>query len=101
LRSLIFPGLGHWYLGHRGFALLEMCSAAFLWLALVILPLLTPADPKLSPPDASYWLTAAFIILVVHGIDAMMTQHFARKGHHPGRPPSQSAEPPTLASSAT
>lgn len=104
LRSLIFPGLGDWYLGHRGFAVLEMLGSAFLWLAFVWLPLLAmalPADPEmgeqeLEPLDASYWITAAIIIGLSHLIDAMMTRHFARKGHHPDGPAPADAGPPVL-----
>ena len=105
IRSLIFPGLGDWYLGHRGFAVLEMLGSTFLWLAFVWLPLLAmalPADPEMAEPeleplDASYWITAAIIIGVSHLIDAMMTRHFARKGHHPDGPARAAAGgPPVL-----
>ena len=51
--SFIFPGVGDWYLGHRGMAILELIGSSFLWLALVIAPLLSPPNPEIGPLDAS------------------------------------------------
>jgi hypothetical protein len=94
LRSLLFPGLGDWYLGHRVFAVLEMLGASFFWLVLIFLPLLVPPDPKVGPPDKGYWITVGLILLATHFISGMMAHHFARKGHHPeGVPPDLSGEP--------
>lgn len=83
LLSLLFPGLGDWYLGHRGFALMELLGSGFLWLALVVLPLTAPRDPEVGPLDGAYWTTVAIMLGTAHVIDAVMTRHFARKGHHP------------------
>ena len=99
LRSLAFPGLGDWYLGHRAFAGFEMLGSAFLWLVLVVAPLLASFDPEAEPLDPTYWVTAAVIIGIGHAVDAVMTRHFARKGHHPGKPPSEARrfhEPPKI-----
>lgn len=96
LRSFLFPGLGDWYLGHRGFAILELLGSGFMWLVLVVAPLLAPEDPELGPPTAEYWLTAAVIIFIAHAIDAMMTRHFARKGHHPAGQVSAGPLPPLV-----
>jgi hypothetical protein len=100
--SFIFPGLGDWYLGHRGFAVMEMISTGFLWLVLVIAQLL-PADPEMAAANpevpatgGGYWLTVALILLGAHGLDAVMTRHFALKGHHPHGPAPVAAEPPAL-----
>lgn len=86
--SLVFPGLGDFYLGHRGFAALELIGSAFLWLALVVLPLMdggaVDADTgELVPLNGIYWAMAAVIIAMAHLIDSSMTRHFAKKGHHP------------------
>ena len=100
LLSFIFPGLGDWYLGHRGRAVVELLGTGFLWLAFVIGPLLGGADPAVrqAPLDAAYWTTAAMILLGAHSIDAVMTHHFARKGHHPHPPfPTPVSGPPLLA----
>ncbi len=98
LLSLLFPGVGDWYLGHRGFALLEMFGLGCLWFALVIAPLTAPPDPELGSLEPEYWITAGIILAVAHGIDAMMTHHFARKGHYPhGKPPVIPGAPPLVA----
>ncbi|MCF7689509.1 MAG: hypothetical protein K9M98_10080 [Cephaloticoccus sp.] len=92
LLSFIFPGLGDWYLGHRGFAAMEIVGSAFIWWVLIVAPLLAPEDPDLGPITLEYWLTALFIMLVIHGTDAMMTRHAARKGHYPAGPMPHSAQ---------
>lgn len=88
LLSAIFPGLGDLYLGHRGFALLELFGSAFLWFVLVIAPLVAGGvideqTGELLPIDSSYWITVGIVVALAHTIDATMTHHFARKGHHP------------------
>lgn len=94
--SFIFPGVGDWYLGHRGFAVMEMISSGFLWLLLVIAPILASGDPEFQAPNAEYWGTVCVILLAGHGLDAVMTRHFALKGHHPHGPAPAVAEPPPL-----
>lgn len=87
LLSLIFPGLGGFYLGHRGFAVFEVLGAAFFWFVLIIEPLLAGGWMDQNTGDF-YPLTAAGLLfssiplLVMHALDALMTRHFARKGHH-------------------
>lgn len=88
LLSLAFPGLGDFYLGHRGFAVMELLGSAFLWLVLVINPLLVGGFEDLETGEvfefgSEYWITAAVIIAIAHLIDSVMTHHFAKKGHHP------------------
>ena len=83
--SLIFPGLGDWYLGHRAFAALELVGSGFLWLVLVVLPLLNSTDPDGAATDGSYWLGVVIIIGLGHVMDAVMTRHFGLKGHHPAK----------------
>lgn len=97
IMSFLFPGVGNWYLGHRGFAILEMLGTCFTWFFLVVaqlLILLLPADPAIEPLTSEYWITVAVLLLIGHSIDALTTYNFARKGHYPhGAPPS----PPKLA----
>jgi hypothetical protein len=83
LLSLVFPGMGNWYIGHRGFAVLEMLGTGFWWLVLVIAQLLLPADPTVEPLTTEYWITVGTLLLVGHCSDALMTYNFARKGHYP------------------
>jgi hypothetical protein len=92
LLSLLFPGLGDWYLGHRGLAAMEMMGTAFLWFVLVIAPLAgIETDEEPVPADSVYWAVAAVLIGGTHLIDSALTHCFARKGHHPGKPPLASA----------
>jgi len=85
LRSMIFPGLGDFYLGHRAFAVFEMIGAAFVWYVLVIAPLLgVPGENgEITDTNPVYWFIAGVTLTFIHGIDAVMTRHFALKGHHP------------------
>ena len=85
LRSFLFPGLGDLYLGHRGFAALEMMGAAWFWFLLVFSPLLgLPDDHGVVPEVNAASLTTGFVMLaVMHAIDGIMAHHFALKGHHP------------------
>ncbi|HUG11723.1 MAG TPA: hypothetical protein VMM36_11945, partial [Opitutaceae bacterium] len=85
---LAFPGLGDFYLGHKGFATLELLGGIFGWLVLVIIPLLSgeivdAETGEVLTLNASYWITVAIFIGFMHGMDAIMTHHFAQKGHHP------------------
>ena len=85
LRSLLFPGLGDFYLGHRAVAVFEMLGAAFVWLGLVVAPLTGAPDANgnVVKMDAGNWATVIVTLAVIHGIDAAATRHFALKGHHP------------------
>jgi hypothetical protein len=78
--SFLFPGMGDLYLGHRGFAALELTVAACFWLALLALAL----DPSLGP--GAFYLTAGLVVLFMHGADAIATRHIARGGLYPARP---------------
>jgi hypothetical protein len=86
--SMLFPGLGDLYLGHRTFALLEMAGGGFLWLVLIGVPLLDGGyvDPETGETSAlaiSYWVSTGIMLLIAHLIDAVMTRHFGLKGHYP------------------
>jgi hypothetical protein len=85
-RSLLFPGLGDLYLGHRGTAVFEMLGAAIVWIRLVIAPLAGGTDENGNGVAArpSYWVTALVMVAIIHCIDAAMTHNFALKGHYPG-----------------
>jgi len=85
LRSLIFPGLGDLYLGHRTIAVFEMLGGALAWFSLVVAPLAGVPDENghVIGTTPSYWGVAFVMLAVIHGIDAAMARHFALKGHHP------------------
>lgn len=76
LRSMIVPGLGDWYLGHRGTAVLEMIGGVFGWFLL--------------GTSAVAWLTGQagveavvvwlVLVLIGHSIDAAVTYAQGKKG---------------------
>jgi len=80
LLSLILPGAGDLYLGHRGFAAVELLIAAMNFVGLIALA----RDPRMGV--VAYVFVAAFMVLGVHGIDALGTRYIARKGLHPDWP---------------
>ncbi len=84
LLSLLFPGLGDLYLGHRGFAALEIVGAALAWLG-VLLATMTPTISFAGKVTAAVW-----VLLFVHGLDALATRHVARKGLYPAEGPATS-----------
>ena len=76
-RSLLFPGLGDWYLGHRKLAVWEMLIVGVVWLAL-----LRPSPDY--PMDAlGFAILAAIMLLFFHLPDAFATRYVARKGPYP------------------
>lgn len=76
--SLLFPGLGDFYLGHHGLAALEMIGTAFVWLSIFI------PDEKEPLTGLELAITAVIFFAIVHGTDAVITWNTARKGIYPG-----------------
>ncbi|MEW6666922.1 MAG: zinc-ribbon domain-containing protein [Thermodesulfobacteriota bacterium] len=68
LRSLLLPGLGDLYLGHRFLGILEIIGSVLVW-AIVILNLLA----------GEYFIL--ILLVLVNGIDALLTYHMAKKGY--------------------
>lgn len=66
--SLLFPGFGDFYLGHRFFAILEILGALWVWLILIL-----PSVIALVP----------FVIIFIHVPDALVTRYIGRKGIYP------------------
>jgi len=81
LLSLLFPGLGMMYLGHPGIGAFEAFVGALIWFANLTSPGVLTSLPVLIT-------TVILIVLVFHGIDALVTRHIAGKGCYPagGRP---------------
>jgi predicted Zn finger-like uncharacterized protein len=71
-RSLLLPGLGDIYLGHRGLGLLEMLGSAIVWL--VVLAFLFSGEQGVVLP-------AVFLLLFYNGLDGLLTYHMANKGY--------------------
>ena len=81
LRSLVLPGLGDFYLGHRFLASLEMVGSLAAWC--VIIAVMLPAFGPDSEQSAV--LAAVFggvLLLAVNGFDALLTYAQAKKGLH-------------------
>jgi predicted Zn finger-like uncharacterized protein len=72
LRSLMLPGLGDIYLGHRFLGILEMLGSAVMWV--VILALLLGEGP-------SQLGFVIFMGLIYFGMDGLLTLHMAKKGY--------------------
>jgi hypothetical protein len=80
LRSLIFPGLGDFYLGYRKYALLEILGAGILWA--IFVSTLIPAVRLTGAEGITLALPMLALIAVVHAGDAWLTRHKARMGLH-------------------
>ncbi len=80
LLSLILPGAGDLYLGHKGFAAFELFIAAVTWLGLIAFA----SDPTIGP--AQFVGIVVATVLFVHGLDALTTRFVGRKGLHPDWP---------------
>ncbi len=72
LRSLVLPGLGDIYLGHKLLGSFELMGALFVWL--MILTVITPGV-------AGGWVVALMILLFVNGFDGIMTYFMGKKGY--------------------
>ena len=80
LRSLLFPGLGDFYLGYRGYALLEMLGATLLWGLFVTV--LVPAVRARGFSGVLIALPVLVFAVLLHGGDAILTRAKARSGLH-------------------
>jgi predicted Zn finger-like uncharacterized protein len=72
LRSLLLPGLGDIYLGHRFLGILEILGSLFMWI--FILAMLLGEGP-------SQLGFVIFLLLFYFGMDALLTLHMAKKGY--------------------
>jgi len=80
LRSLFFPGLGDFYLGYRGYALVQMAGALFLWA--LFITVLVPAIDAWGFSGVRIAAPALAFVALVHGGDALLTGAKARTGLH-------------------
>lgn len=80
LRSLIFPGLGDFYLGYRGYALLEIIGAALLWA--LFIGVLVPSVIAKGFSGVPIALPVLAFAVLVHGADALLTRARAKAGLH-------------------
>ena len=80
--SLVYPGAGDLYLGHNGFAYMELLGATLAWTVAIAIGL----DPSIGLLEAA--IVLVFMIVFMHGIDGFTTHRIAKKGLLPdsGRP---------------
>jgi hypothetical protein len=71
LMSLIVPGTGDLYLGHRTLAIMEMIGFGFV----IIICIGLLAD------NPSEWYIPLGLLIFANGVDAAVTHHVARKGY--------------------
>lgn len=76
LLSLMLPGLGHLYMGHRMMSMIEMFWFAILVANMVLL---------VAKAGGAGLVVAVPVILIANGIDSLVTLHVAKKGAMPKR----------------
>jgi hypothetical protein len=79
--SLLFPGIGDIYLGHKGFGILELLTGALVWFGFSAAQF--GAAGQLSASKAIIGVAILFVIM--HGVDALVTYRTARKGIYPAK----------------
>ena len=72
LRSLLLPGLGDIYLGHKLLGVLELLGSMLVW-AVVIFSVLGGSQESL--------IVALFLLVFYNGFDSLLTRHMAKKGY--------------------
>ena len=72
LRSLLLPGLGDIYLGHRFLGALELMGSLIVW-GIIFSLLLTGKESGL--------FSAFFLLVIYNGADGVLTYHMAKKGY--------------------
>jgi hypothetical protein len=72
LRSLLLPGLGDFYLGHRALGALELAGSIMVWVYAVSL--------AMSGRKEALFISL-FLLLFYNGLDGMLTYYMAKKGY--------------------
>jgi len=72
LRSLVLPGWGDWYLGHRFLGGCELVGSLIVW---------SFVFGMLAEGGAANAGVVVFILAFYNGFDALLTRHMARKGY--------------------
>jgi hypothetical protein len=93
LRSLIFPGLGDFYLGYRKYAILEVLGASLLWA--LFLSTLIPAVTRRGIEGVLVAGPIFALVAFIHIGDALLTRAKAQTGLHSkdGKLPTGALEP--------
>jgi len=71
-RSLILPGWGDIYLGHRALGTLELIGSVVVWF-IILASIFAVEEGGLG--------VAIFILIIYNGLDGLLTFHMAKKGY--------------------
>lgn len=77
--SLLLPGFGDQYLGHRWYAAVEVTGTLLVWLGFWIV------IEAAGTPAATVLLAGGVVFAVMHGLDAAATWYVGRKAVYPRR----------------
>jgi predicted Zn finger-like uncharacterized protein len=72
LRSLLLPGLGDIYLGHKLLGSFEIIGSLVVWIIAITL---------LTSGEEGGWMVALIMLLFTNGFDGIMTYFMAQKGY--------------------
>lgn len=72
VKSLLLPGWGDIYLGHRALGALELIGSVLVWI--LVISLLFAGEPE-------GLILAAVVITFYNGLDGLLTFHMAKKGY--------------------
>ena len=72
LRSLLLPGLGDIYLGHKLLGAFEIIGALIVWSVIVTI---------FASGEEGGWIIALMLLLFVNGFDGIMTYFMGQKGY--------------------
>jgi predicted Zn finger-like uncharacterized protein len=72
IRSLLLPGLGDIYLGHRALGSLEMIGSLIIWAVVISLIL---------SGERANQITAVIFLVFYNGLDGLLALHMAKKGY--------------------
>jgi hypothetical protein len=72
--SLMFPGLGDLYLGHRAMGIFELVGAIIVWFIILV------SAAREMPDIAALIVTIVIVYALMHGLDALGTWFMSKKG---------------------
>ena len=71
-KSLVLPGWGDIYLGHRALGILELIGSVIVWVFVISF---------LGQGGVGNLITAVFLLLIYNGHDGILTYHMGKKGY--------------------
>lgn len=79
--SLVFPGLGDFYLGHRMLGVIEIMGALGAWMVVWLPYALDDSADPMTLSDVG--LFGCIVFVFVHGVDSWITRRVGFKGIYP------------------